>query len=406
MGSICDSLRVIEGGVAAPKGFVAAGMACGIKSRKEDLALIYSEVEATASGVFTANRVKAAPLLVNMKNLRRGRARAIIANSGNANAATGEQGIADAKAVGDALAKVLKIKPEEVLLASTGVIGVPLPVGKIISAIPGLVSSLSKGGSREASRAIMTTDTFPKEIALETEIDGAMVRLGGIAKGSGMIHPNMATMLAFFTTDAKITRRMLKRALKGAVDKSFNMITVDGDMSTNDMALILANGLAGNDEISGEGTAFLKFCELLEYASVALAKMIAKDGEGASKFIEVRVKNAPTPRDAKRVAKAIASSNLVKTAIHGEDANWGRILAAVGYSGARFDKDRVDVYIGNVKTAENGMGLPFDEKAAKEALGGQEVMLTVDLKVVDSDACVWTCDLTCDYVKINASYRS
>jgi len=303
-------------------------------------------------------------------------------------------------------AKALGVDENEVLVASTGVIGVPLPMDKIAAGIDQAVRTLSVEGAHDAALGIMTTDTRPKEIAVRCDVDGVTFRIGGMAKGSGMIHPNMATMLAFLTTDAEIDRRLLDETLRAAVDVSFNMITVDGDTSTNDMVVILANGAESRAKIE-RGTALARtFAKALEFVCTELAKMIAADGEGATKLVEVRVRGARSRHDARLVVKAIAGSALVKTAIYGEDANWGRILCAAGYSGAEFDPDRTAVYLGDVKVFENGMPVAFDEAAAKAALSGPYVVITVDLGEGEAQATGWTCDLTYDYVKINASYRT
>lgn len=397
----------VEGGVTAPQGFVAAGVYCGVKEAKKDLALIYSEAPAVAAAMFTTNVVKAAPVLVTMDYLRANRARAIVANSGNANACTGDEGMNNARRMAEATAAALGISPKEVIVASTGVIGVPLPIERIESGIAGAAKSLSRDGGASAAEAILTTDTVSKQAAVVMDIRGCPVTIGGIAKGSGMIHPRMATMLAFLTTDANITAPMLKIILKRSVDPSFNMITVDGDTSTNDTIAILANGLAGNHLISTTTSPeFRVFRKGLNLICETLAKMIVKDGEGASRFIEVCVKGAFDLKEAKAAAMAIARSNLVKTAVFGSDPNWGRVLAAAGASGARFMQYRADVYLGDVKTAANGVPVDFDEEEARIALAGPEVKITVDLKMGQSMARVWTCDLTYDYVKINASYRS
>ncbi|HHV63127.1 MAG TPA: bifunctional glutamate N-acetyltransferase/amino-acid acetyltransferase ArgJ [Firmicutes bacterium] len=396
-----------QNGVTAPMGYKAAGVHCGVKKQgKKDLALIYSEVEASAAGVFTRNKVKAAPVLLTLKNIAGGRAQAIVANSGNANACTGEVGMRDALRMAEVAAAELKLAPGMVVVASTGVIGVRLPIGEIEAGIRRAVGLLSRDGSRDAAEAILTTDTRTKEVVVDLKLGSSRVRIGGMAKGSGMIHPNMATMLSFLTTDAAIDPGILQEALRASVEKSFNMVTVDGDTSTNDMVVILANGLAGNPRITGPGRDFMEFQEALDEVTVQLARMIAGDGEGATKFVEVRVLGAPTAADARLAARAIASSNLVKTAVFGEDPNWGRIIAAAGYSGAEFDWEKVDIFIGNVKTAEGGAAVPFNEEEARNELRKHDIVLTIDLKSGDQTATAWTCDLTYDYVKINASYRS
>lgn len=396
----------IPGSITAPRGYLAAGVHCGIKKAKKDLALIVSTRQANVAAVFTTNKVKAAPVILCQERVQAGSARAILVNSGNANSCTGERGYEDAVRSAELAAKALGIEPSEVLVASTGVIGVPLPMDKITVGIPNAASSLSREGGHDAACAILTTDTFAKEIAVKVDIGGHDVTVAGIAKGSGMIHPNMATMLAFITTDAAVSPRLLRQALRQGTDNSFNMITVDGDTSTNDMAIILANGLAGNPVIATEDADYAAFSRALEYVMVRLAKMIVKDGEGASKLIAITVKGAADQKDARAAAMSIANSNLVKTAVFGSDANWGRIIAAVGYSEARFQPNAVDIFIGDVQTTSNGHGVPFSEERVREFLEKEEVAITVDLKAGTAAATVWTCDLTYEYVRINGSYRS
>jgi glutamate N-acetyltransferase/amino-acid N-acetyltransferase len=405
------------GGVTLPRGFQASGVHCGIKKSRPDLALIVSEKQAAAAGVFTSNLVKAAPVLVTMEHLKSGCAGAIVANSGNANACTGEIGLRDAGIMADEAACALGINPQEVLVASTGIIGKALPMDEVREGIHIAASRLSPKGSGDAAKAILTTDLTTKEIALTGHISDRNVSIGGISKGSGMIHPNMATMLGFITTDVAITPVMLKKALVEAVDESFNMITVDGDTSTNDMVIVMANGLADNPVIDEEGPEFHRFCCGLRKVMVSLAKMIVKDGEGATKFVEVRVVGADTVEDARRIAKTVASSNLVKTAIFGADPNWGRILAAAGRAGVDFRPDLTDVYIGDVLVASSGKmngfdeadagkSNSFDEADARKALAKKDTEITIDLNIGSRTASAWTCDLTYDYIKINASYTS
>lgn len=403
--------KVIEqGGVTSPLGFQAIGVFAEIKKQNKDLALIYSEVPAQGAGVFTTNKVKAAPVIVSQKHLAQGIIQGVIANSGNANACTGEKGLADAEKMAELAAQALKIKKEQVVVASTGVIGFPLPIEKVEQGIKLAAKELSEKGGLAAAEAIMTTDTFPKQLAINIEIQGKQVTIGGMAKGSGMIHPNMATMLGFLTTDGAIAQEDLYLMLKKAVDQSFNMITVDGDTSTNDMVTILANGLAGNSPIKAGTPEGEQFQSALNFLTASLAKDIAKDGEGATKMVEVQVKNALSPGDAQKAAMAIATSSLVKTAIFGEDANWGRIIAAVGYSGAEIDPEKIDISLassaGEEKMAKNGGGLAFDEAKAKKILEEKEIIILVDLKIGQEEAVAWTCDFSYDYVKINASYRS
>lgn len=396
----------IPGGVTAPMGFRAAGLHCGIKRARPDLALIVSDVPAASAGVFTTNRVKAAPVLVSMEHLRSGRCRAVVVASGNANACTGPKGLEDARAMASVTGEALDIPPGEVVVASTGVIGVPMPIEKVCSGIRLAAAALHSGGSRAAAEAILTTDRTVKEVAVEGEIGGRPVRIGGIAKGSGMIHPNMATMLAFVTTDAAITPGMLRRALVRSVERSFNMITVDGDTSTNDMAVTLASGLAGNPTITSEGPGFDAFAEGLDYVTGRLARMIVEDGEGATRVIRVEVHGARTEEDARQIARTIASSNLVKTAVFGADPNWGRVLAAAGRAGVEFDASLADVFIGDVLVARAGAAVEFDEARARGALASREVLIAVDLHAGFESACAYTCDLTYEYVRINASYRT
>jgi glutamate N-acetyltransferase/amino-acid N-acetyltransferase len=395
-------------GITFPKGFHASGVACGIKRKEgaKDLAIVYSENICVAAGVFTKNVVKAAPVLVTTRHLYDNRLQAIVVNSGNANACTGPDGLRDALNMAECTAKALGISPENVGVCSTGVIGVPMPMDRVKQGISMATAALTRCGGTDACEAIMTTDTQRKIVEKVFDIGGTEVRIGGMAKGSGMISPNMATMLAFVTTDAVIDGKTLDKALRYCVDRSFNIITVDGDMSTNDSVIILANGMSGCVEIKDETYDYdvflLNLLEVLEF----LAKEIARDGEGATKLVEVRVKGCATNDEALCIAKAIANSNLVKTAIYGCDANWGRILAAAGYAGVDFDPHLADVYLGNIRTAEKGARVPFDEDKAKHILSQKEVVITVDINQGNAEAKVWTCDLTHDYVTINGSYRS
>ncbi|MDI3533659.1 MAG: glutamate N-acetyltransferase / amino-acid N-acetyltransferase [Thermosediminibacterales bacterium] len=399
-------LSKFDGDVCSPKGFKASGVLCGIKKSKRDLAVIFSETPANSAAVFTQNKFAAAPLVVSKENLKNGIAQAVVVNSGNANACTGTQGISNAKRMAELTAKLLRINSSDVLVASTGVIGVQLPMNKIEKGIKEAVKNLKTDGGKEAACAIMTTDTFQKTVAVKTEIGGAEITIGGIAKGSGMIHPNMATMLGFITTDVKITTSLLKKALKESVEKSFNMITVDGDTSTNDMVAVLANGLANNNVIETEGEDFEKFKSALDEVTVTLAKAIVRDGEGATKFIEVEVKGAETFEDAKTVAMAVANSNLVKTAFFGEDANWGRIVCAAGYSGANVVPEKLDLFVKDFKLVENGTPTDYSEEEVSEYLKNKELKITIDLGLGNQKATAWTCDLSYDYVKINGSYRT
>ncbi len=398
----------LKGGITAVPGMLAAGMAAGIKKGDVlDLALIVSERDATVAGVFTLNKVVAAPVLLDRQRLRRGRGRAILVNSGNANACTGRQGYADAVKVAALTAKALRLRPEDVFIASTGVIGKPLPMERIEAAIPVLASRLSRDGGEDAARAIMTTDTTVKMAAASDTIGGRMITLGGVAKGSGMIHPNMATMLAFLATDAVVPRAILQRGLRQAADRSFNRIPVDGDTSTNDMVLCLANGAAGNRSAASGSADARRFQALLDHVCLDLAKKIAWDGEGATKCMELRVTRARTTSEAVRIAVAIATSSLVKTAWFGEDANWGRIMAAIGRAGVRIAPGRIAITYGDVPVVRRGTGLgPAAEEQANTVLKGREFALTVDLGLGPAAATVWTTDLSPEYVKINASYRS
>ncbi len=400
------SYREVAGGVAAPRGFRAAGLHIGLKRVRKDLALVVSDVPAAAAATFTTNRVQAAPVQVTREHVRGGTLRAIVCNSGNANACNGPQGLGDARRMAELVAEAIGVQPQEVAVASTGVIGVPLPMDKIAAGIPQVVARLSTDGGQDAAEAIMTTDTVPKQIAVEFELKGHTVRIGGMAKGSGMIHPNMATMLAFVTTDAAIEPAALQAVVRRSVERTYNRITVDGDTSTNDMVVVMANGMAGSPVLTLEDPDLERFAQALDHVNGVLARAIARDGEGATKLVEVRVVGAPTEAEAVQIARSIAGSNLVKTAVYGEDANWGRILCAAGYSGVDFDPGMVDVYIGDLLVAKDGTGLAFDEARAKEILRQADVVLVVDLKAGAAAASVWTCDLTYDYVKINASYRS
>ena len=392
-----------EGGVTAVSGFMACGISCGVKKNgRPDLSLLYSEKPCTAAGVFTKNRFQAAPLLLDKRHLRTKKGQAIIINSGNANAYTGDVGLRDAEAMAEATAKALGIPTTSVYVASTGVIGEPLPIDRIISAIPILAARLSPSGGHAAAEAMITTDTFTKEVIVSGQIGGAMVRIGGMAKGSGMIHPNMATMLAFLTTDAALSQAHLQAALREAVGSTFNCITVDGETSTNDMVLCLARegGVVVQNSANDR-----RFVALLQAACLSLAKMIVQDGEGATKRIELEVKGAPDHHDAKRVAMTIAKSLLVKTAFFGEDANWGRIVAAIGNAGVRTDASKIDLTVGEVPLVRRGVYLGAEKEIAP-LLQQREIQLTVHLHNGWGTATVWTSDLSAEYVRINASYRT
>lgn len=400
-------MHIINGGVTAPEGFFATGVACGIKKDgKRDLAIICSEDSAAAAGVFTTNVVKGHSLQVTMEHIKSGYANAIVINSGNANACVGDRGYKDAKEICSLTAGLLECNPEDILIGSTGVIGVPLNMDAIRTGIELLVTEMSPDGGSDAEEAIMTTDLIPKEIAVELEIQGEKVIIGGMAKGSGMIHPNMATMIGIITTDANISRKLLDKALKDVVKYTFNRVSVDGDTSVCDMVLVLANGLADNQGIVNEDEDYKKFRDALELVCTSLARMIAKDGEGATKLIEVTVDGASSEADAYKAVSAIAKSPLVKTAVHGEDANWGRILTAVGYSGAEFDPAKVDIYLGSLAVCKNGTAIAFDEGQAKKILQEKEVKIAVKLSNGSFSDRIWTCDFSCDYIKINGSYRT
>ncbi len=404
-------MKIISGGVCAAKGFTASGVHCGIRKNKikKDLALIYSEAKASAAAVYTTNLVKGAPLTVTKAHIADGKAQAVICNSGNANTCNAN-GIEIAEKMSDLVSDALGIDAKDVVVASTGVIGQPLSIEPIASGIPNLVKSLSKEGSEGASEAILTTDTVKKEIAVEFEIGGKICRMGGMAKGSGMIHPNMATMLVFITTDAAISSAMLQKALSGDIKNTFNMISIDGDTSTNDMVTVLANGMAGNEEITAEGADFDIFMKALNTINVHLCRMIAADGEGATRLLECSVCGAADEETGKTVAKSVICSSLLKAAMFGADANWGRVLCAIGYSGANVDVSKVDVSFrsvkGEIEVCKNGAGVDFSEEKAKEILLEKEIEIAVNLNSGAFDATAWGCDLTYDYVKINGDYRT
>jgi glutamate N-acetyltransferase/amino-acid N-acetyltransferase len=415
-------MKEISGGVCAPKGFRAGGIWCGIKasSKKRDLALILSDKSCTAAAMFTTNRVKAASVLVSQEHLASGSLRAIIANSGNANACTGEAGIAAARRMAELAADEFALRTEDVAVASTGVIGVPLPIAAIESSVSALADSIrgDEAGHAAALEAIMTTDTRKKDGSVEIELPSAAapgtqvpVRIGGMVKGSGMIHPNMATMLGFVTTDAAISKELLDRALRRAVKNSFNRVTVDGDTSTNDTIIIMANGVAANRPITGSGPDYDVFAAALEEACIRLARAMARDGEGASKLVTVTVKGAADEKSAEGLAKSVASSSLVKAACFGADANWGRVLCAMGYAGIDFDPDTTDVGFksaaGEIPVYRQGVPIAFSEEDAKRILSEEEIEILIDLgSGGPGKAVVWGCDLTYEYVKINGDYRS
>ena len=404
-------IKQIEGGVCAAKGFTASGMYCGIrkKNNKNDLALIFSKVPAHAAAVYTTNLVKGAPLTVTKNHIADGIAQAVLCNSGNANTCNSD-GIEIAEKMSSLAAEKLGISKDDMVIASTGVIGQKLNITPIANGMDKLVSLLSETGEDEAAKAIMTTDTVMKKVAVEFEIDGKTCRMGGIAKGSGMIHPNMATMLVFLTTDAAISAAMLQKALSHDVQKTFNMLSVDGDTSTNDMVTILANGLAGNECVTAPGEDFDVFMKALNTVNVYLCRSIAADGEGATKLLECSVTGALDESTAKTVAKSVICSSLTKAAMFGEDANWGRVLCAIGYSGADVDVNKIDVSFaskaGEILVCKDGAGVDFSEEKAREILTEEEIEILIALNSGEAAATAWGCDLTYDYVKINGDYRT
>ena len=407
-------MKQIPGGVTAAKGFEAAGVEAGIKYKNRmDMALVYSQTPCKAAGTFTTNVVKAAPVKWDYKIVHESEyAQAVIINAGVANACTGEEGYGYCLDTAKAAAKAFGIPESAVLVASTGVIGMQLPMDKILAGVDMLHDA--KGGSLEhgtlASKAIMTTDTVNKEIAVETEIGGKTVTVGGMCKGSGMIHPNMCTMLGFVTTDVDISKKLLLKALQENVKDTYNMVSVDGDTSTNDTVLLLANGMAGNPEITEENDDYRAFCEALNFVNTFLARKIAGDGEGATALFEVKVVGAASKEEAVTLSKSVVTSSLTKAAIYGHDANWGRILCALGYSGVQFDPEKVDLYFesaaGKLKIIENGVSTGYSEEVATKILSEPEVTTIADMKMGEYSATAWGCDLTYDYVKINADYRS
>ena len=403
-------IKTVPGGVCAAKGFKAAGIHCGIRKNKtkRDLALIFSEVKANTAAVYTTNLVKGAPLTVTKNNIADGKAQAVICNSGNANTCNAD-GIEKAEAMCKLVSEELGISEKDIVVASTGVIGQTLDITPIEKGMKELVSSLGDN-SKEAAEGIMTTDTALKEIAVEFTAGGKICTIGGIAKGSGMIHPNMATMLVFITTDCAISSEMLSIALKNDIADTFNMVSVDGDTSTNDMVSVLANGMAGNSEITAEGEDFTAFMQALNTVTVYLCRCIAGDGEGATKLLECKVSGAKTKEIAKTVAKSVICSSLTKAAMFGADANWGRVLCAIGYSGADVDVTKIDVAFtsakGTVEVCKDGAGIDFSEEKAKEILLEKEIEINVSLNDGCFDSTAWGCDLTYDYVKINGDYRT
>ena len=405
------SYKIIEGSVTAAKGFKASGVHCGIRKNKSkrDLALIYCEKKCTAAAVYTTNLVQSSPITVTKKNLADGYAQAVICNSGNANTCNAD-GMEKAEMMCRLTADKLGISADDIIVGSTGVIGQILPIEPIADGMEQLVSELSVDGSKNAAEAIMTTDTISKEYAVETVIDGKTVRIGGISKGSGMIHPNMATMLCFVTTDAAISPDMIKKAVRTAADKTFNMISIDGDTSTNDTLSVMASGLAGNTVITEENEDYYIFLEALTAVCRGLSVMMAKDGEGATKLLVCKVSGAKTENDAKLAAKSVICSSLLKAAMFGADANWGRVLCAVGYSGGDIDVNKVDVSFaskaGKIDVCKNGAGIEFSEELAKTVLTEDEIDIIIELNDGSGEAEAYGCDLTYEYVKINGDYRT
>lgn len=402
-------ITFIENNVNAPKGFKSVGIAAGIKGLHAlDFGVIYSEVPAVAAGVFTQNKIKAAPLVLTKRNLlKTGSLQAIVANSGNANACTGKVGEGHAKQIQTEVAKIFEIDPRLVGVSSTGVIGKIMPIEKIIKSIPKLLDKLSADTSNTMAKAIMTTDLIMKEVAIEVALSNTKIRIGGIAKGSGMIHPNMATMLGFITTDADVDQKILQKALSKITNKSFNMISVDGDSSTNDMVLVMANKMAKNKTITSLDSHDGKiFYEALETVAIILAKKIVEDGEGASKLIEVSVKGAKSEKQARNVAKSVIGSSLVKTAVYGNDANWGRIACAVGYGDKQVNANKLKISLSDLPLFANGVPLPFSEEIALELLKQKNIYINIDLGLGKISTTAWGCDMGYDYIKINASYRS
>lgn len=404
-------MKQITGGICAAKGFRASGIHAGIRKNKSkpDLALIVSDNACAAASCYTQNLVKGAPIWVNKKHLTDGKAQAIVCNSGNANTCNAD-GIEVAESMCEITSEATGINADDIIVASTGVIGLPLDVTPIKNAMPSLYESLKYDGSTAAAEAIMTTDTIPKETAVEFEAGGKLCRIGGIAKGSGMIHPNMATMLVFITSDVSITSQMLQKALSADIKDTFNMISIDGDTSTNDMVSVLANGMAGNKTIDSDGDDFDSFCKALNTITTDLCRKIAKDGEGATKLLEAHVSGARSITDAKLIAKSVITSTLFKAAMFGADANWGRILCAIGYAGASVDINKVNVSLssreGSIEVCRDGSGVNFSEETAKKILSEDEIIIEISLADGTSCATAWGCDLTYDYVKINGDYRT
>jgi len=399
-------MKIIKGGITAPKGFLANSLNCGIKKHKHDLALLFSEAPSISLGVFTQNKVKAAPIVISRKHIKGSDCRAVIINSGNANCCTGSKGINDAVKMAALTSAKLSISEKKTLVASTGVIGEFLPIKLVANAIPKLVKGLKENGGKSFAKAILTTDKGTKEAAVKIKVGKANVVIGGVAKGAGMIRPNMATMLSFITTDAVIRKDALKGAFKRAVEKSFNSISIDGTTSTNDCVFILANGLAGNKTISKKDSVYLKFCKALEDVMALLAEKIVRDGEGATKFIHISVKNAKSDNDAKKVANSVANDLLFKTSVYGGDPNWGRIAAAVGSSGTNFLLNKMDITLGGYKVMGNGKGVNINRAALKNVYKNKHISVGIDFNLGKGKAEMLTCDLTKKYVEINSAYMS
>lgn len=399
--------RLLEGGVATPRGFQAGGIHCGLKENLLDLGMIYSDVPAAASAVYTTNAFQAAPLAITRESLHHEPSlQAVVVNSGYANACTGKPGEDDARSMRAHSAEHWGLNPDDVAVASTGVIGQRMPLPKVLSGIERLVPQVDMDGGDAFAESILTTDTLMKTVCVQVEIDGKLVTIGGAAKGSGMIHPNMATMLGFITTDAAVEPDLLDTMLKDATNETYNMITVDGDTSTNDMVLTLANGVAENRPLNASHPELDRFYQAFLFVQRTLAKAIARDGEGATKLIEVRVQHAPELDQARQIAKSVIGSNLVKSAVYGTDANWGRIVCAMGYSGQPLDPDKADVFIGPIQVVRKGLPEAFDEKSALQYLQEDTIEIRIDLHSGDAEAVGWGCDLTYEYVRINACYRT
>ncbi len=403
-------MKPVEGDLLAPKGFTAGTISCGINSpegSRKDLVVINAGTSVSAAAVFTTNKVQAAPVLLSKQHVQTGMAQAIVVNSGNANACNGETGMRDAREMSRLVADGLGIPSEQILIASTGVIGRPMPMDVIRGGIQKAIARLDPGTDQDSAEAIMTTDTVPKFSAVRCDISGKTATIGGIAKGSGMICPNMATMIAVLTTDVAIAPGALKAALNAAVGKSFNCITIDGDMSTNDTVFLLANGASGHPTITmPSGTDYKSFVKALEFICTDLAKKIARDGEGATKLVEIQVNGARSDEDARTIGMSVANSALVKTAIYGHDPNWGRIICAVGYADADSDPDTIDLFLCGHQLTKDGQGLPLDEPMMRKALEGNEISVVVDLKMDKGKARIWTCDMSHEYVTINAEYTT